>query len=102
MNKKSQILKNKTPILIAGILCLSMIALFVACGGEKASSAAFQRPPAPVTAATAISKDVPTYIDAVGKTVAREVVSIQPQVTGRITEILFVDGAQLKKGDPLF
>ena len=34
--------------------------------------------------------------------VAREVVSIQPQVQGRITEIHFTDGADVKKGDPLF
>lgn len=103
MNTKLQIFKNKnkTSIVIAGIFCLSMIALFAGCGDQKAS-AAFERPPAPVTVAAAISRDVPTYIDAVGKTVAREVVSIQPQVSGRITEILFVDGAQLKKGDPLF
>src|SRR5262249_38953149 len=44
----------------------------------------------------------PTYIDAVGKTVSREVVSIQPQVSGRITEIHFQDGAQLQKGEVLF
>ncbi len=45
---------------------------------------------------------MPVYIDNVGKTVAREVVSIQPQVSGRITEIHFEDGAELKKGDMLF
>jgi len=34
--------------------------------------------------------------------VAREVVSVQPEVSGRITEILFNDGANVRKGDPLF
>lgn len=63
---------------------------------------AFDRPPAPVTVATAVSQDVPTYLDAIGKTVAREVVSIQPQVSGRITKIHFSDGANVKKGDMLF
>jgi multidrug efflux system membrane fusion protein len=62
----------------------------------------FDRPPAPVTVTVAISQDVPTYLDAIGKTVAREVVSIQPQVSGRITKIHFVDGADVKKGDMLF
>jgi multidrug efflux system membrane fusion protein len=52
--------------------------------------------------ATAVARDVPVYIDAVGKIVAREVVSIQPQVSGRITKIHFVDGANLKVGDLLF
>ena len=34
--------------------------------------------------------------------VAREVVSIQPQVSGRITQIHFTDGADVKIGDLLF
>ena len=50
----------------------------------------------------AITQDVPTYLDAIGKTVAREVVSIQPQVSGRITKIHFTDGADVKKGAMLF
>jgi multidrug efflux system membrane fusion protein len=52
--------------------------------------------------ATAVSQDVPRYLDEVGHTVAREVVSVQPQVSGAITEIHFADGANLKKGDLLF
>jgi multidrug efflux system membrane fusion protein len=55
-----------------------------------------------VTVATAVTQDVPVYLDEVGHTVAREVVSILPQVSGTITEIRFTDGADLKKGDPLF
>jgi membrane fusion protein, multidrug efflux system len=62
----------------------------------------FERPPAPVTVTVAITQDVPTYLDAIGKTVAREVVSIQPQVSGRITRIHFTDGADVKKGALLF
>jgi membrane fusion protein, multidrug efflux system len=62
----------------------------------------FDRPPAPVQVTEAIAQDVPTYLDAIGKTVAREVVSIQPQVSGRITKIHFTDGANVRKGDMLF
>jgi multidrug efflux system membrane fusion protein len=71
-------------------------------GCTKKAQQAFDRPPAPVTVATAVSQDVPTYLDAIGKTVAREVVSIQPEVSGRITKIHFTDGANVKKGDMLF
>ena len=49
-----------------------------------------------------VTASVPVYLDEVGRTVAREVVSVQPEVSGRITEIRFTDGANLKKGDPLF
>src|SRR5438093_4321831 len=69
---------------------------------NKKPEANFERPPAPVTVARAIARDVPVYIDAVGKTVAREVVSVQPQVSGRITKIHFTDGADVKIGDMLF
>jgi multidrug efflux system membrane fusion protein len=74
--------------------------LLTACAKKDPPS--FARPPAPVTVATAVAQDVPFYLDEVGHTVAREVVSVQPQVSGTITEIHFTDGADLKKGDPLF
>ncbi|HET9786905.1 MAG TPA: biotin/lipoyl-binding protein, partial [Pyrinomonadaceae bacterium] len=62
----------------------------------------FERPPAPVQIAVSTSQDVPTYLDAIGKTAAREVVSIQPQVSGRITKIHFTDGSNVRRGDMLF
>src|SRR5262249_41885604 len=86
---------------------LSFLALFLAagllfnsCGKKKAQG--FERPPAPVTTVAAVQRDVPVYLDEVGKCVAREVVTIQPQVSGRITELHFVDGADVQKGDLLF
>ncbi|HUS09053.1 MAG TPA: efflux RND transporter periplasmic adaptor subunit [Pyrinomonadaceae bacterium] len=75
--------------------------LFIGCS-NKAAQGEFERPPAPISATVAVAQDVPTYLDAIGKTVAREVVSIQPQVSGRITRIHFTDGANVKKGDLLF
>jgi len=69
---------------------------------NRAAPAAFDRPPAPVTVTEAAMQDVPVYLDAIGKTVARETVAIQPQVSGRIVKIHFTDGANVKKGDLLF
>src|SRR5215471_4319753 len=74
---------------------------FNACT-NKAAPSGFERPPAPVTVTEAAIQDVPVYIDAIGKTAAREVVSIQPQVSGRIIKIHFTDGANVRKGDMLF
>ena len=76
------------------------VALLAGCG--KKEPANFERPPAPVTTSAAITRDVPLYLDGVGKIVAREVVSIQPQVSGRITQIHFTDGADVKVGGLLF
>ena len=83
-------------------LALALTAAGLSAGCGKKSEPSFERPPAPVTVATAQAEDVPVYIDAVGKVVAREVVSIQPQVSGRIVKIHFTDGADVKVGELLF
>lgn len=85
----------------SALLGLALILAGLAACNKK-PEANFERPPAPVTVARAVARDVPVYIDAVGKTVAREVVSVQPQVSGRITQIHFTDGANVKIGDLLF
>ena len=86
-----------------GLFFLAAFLLAFAAGcSNKAAPQAFDRPPAPVSVTPALAQDVPTYLDAIGKTVAREVVSIQPQVSGRITKIHFTDGADVKKGQMLF
>ncbi len=81
---------------------ISFLSLLLTGCASKAPQAAFERPPAPVTVAAAVTQDVPIYLDEVGRGVAREFVSVQPQVPGRITELHFADGADLKKGDLLF
>jgi membrane fusion protein, multidrug efflux system len=84
-----------------GLIVVALLLVFAtAC--DRAAQPAFERPPAPVTVAAAVAQDVPLYIDAVGKSVANEVVSIQPQISGRIVKIHFVDGADLKQGELLF
>src|SRR5256714_15130347 len=84
------------------LLSVAVSAAVLAGCTNKAAQQGFERPPAPVTVTEAVMQDVPTYIDAIGKTVAREVVSIQPQVSGRIVKINFTDGANVRKGDLLF
>jgi multidrug efflux system membrane fusion protein len=85
------------PWLLFGLVC------FAVCGCQRAvSEGSPERPPALVTVATAQARDVPIYLDEIGRCVARETVSVQPQVSGRITQIHFTDGAELKPGDLLF
>src|SRR4051812_44158791 len=70
--------------------------------GAAAPTAAAERPPASVSAVNAISRDVPVYIDAIGKTVATNVVSVVPQVGGKISEALVEDGQYVTQGQLLF
>jgi len=83
-----------------GLIVAGLTATLTGCVNKAQQN--FTRPPSPVQVTVAVSQDVPTYLDAIGKTVAREVVSIQPQVSGRITKIHFTDGANVKKGQLLF
>lgn len=83
-------------------LCLVCVLGLLLTACAKKDPPPFERPPSRVTVAAALAQDVPFYLDEVGHTVAREVVSVQPEVSGKITEIHFEDGADLKKGDPLF
>jgi membrane fusion protein, multidrug efflux system len=88
--------------LLCTTLFLAALSSVVLTGCANKAAPSFDRPPAPVQATVAVAQDVPTYLDAIGKTVAREVVSVLPQVSGRITKIHFTDGANVKKGDLLF
>ena len=90
---------QRNPYWIVPIVCLLFL-LTYGCG--KQAPASFERPPAPVAVTTAIERDVPDYLDQIGKFVAREVVSIQPQVSGRIVKIHFTDGANVAAGQVLF
>jgi multidrug efflux system membrane fusion protein len=83
---------------LGGLGLLSLVA--TAC--EQKAPPAFERPPSPVTVAAAVARDTNLYLDEVGKCVAQEVVSVQPQISGRIVKIHFADGADVKTGDLLF
>lgn len=76
------------------------VLLLPAC--QRKVSAPPERPPRPVTAATAEARDVPLYLDEIGSTSAIASVSVRPQVAGRLLESHFQDGAFVKEGDLLF
>jgi multidrug efflux system membrane fusion protein len=91
------------------LLVLALLAVAPACKrvegaqpAKRGQAAQPQRPPAPVSVSTAVQRDVPVYLDQIGKNAAPEVVTIQPQVSGRITGVHVKDGATVKRGDLLF
>ena len=68
-----------------------------ACNRENARAAA-PPPMAPlVTAAPAVSRAVPTYLDEIGRNGAFESVTVTPQVPGRIVERHFQDARSSRK-----
>jgi len=83
-------------------LFLPSLLLLQGCGKGESQKMPEGPPPASITAAAATQHVVPLFIDEIGRCAASETVSIQPQAAGRITEVHFKDGAEVKKGDKLF
>ena len=93
-------MKLLQPLFCRLAVIVTLTALLAGCSNQAQQN--FTRPPAPVVVSTAVSQDVSNFMDALGKIVARETVSIQPQVSGRINQIHFSDGANVRKGQLLF
>jgi len=57
--------------------------------------------PVPVLIAAAARADVPVYLGAVGTTKALNTVTVRPQIDGKLIEVAFKEGQDVKKGDVL-
>jgi multidrug efflux system membrane fusion protein len=57
--------------------------------------------PVPVVAAAAKRADVPLYLEAVGTSRALNTVTVRPQVDGKLIQVAFAEGQDVKKGDVL-
>lgn len=57
--------------------------------------------PVPVLVSTAAKADVPVYLDAVGTTKALNTVTVKAQVDGKLIEVAFKEGQDVKRGDVL-
>ncbi|MDL2404176.1 efflux RND transporter periplasmic adaptor subunit [Rhizobium calliandrae] len=68
-------------------------------GGRRRGGLSQFTGPVPVLAADAKSADVPVYIDGVGSVKALNTVTVRAQVSGKVVEIDFEEGQDIKKGD---
>jgi multidrug efflux system membrane fusion protein len=84
-----------------GLAAAGLLAVSCNRGNVQAENPATLPPPL-VTIVAAQAKDVPKYLDEIGRNVAFESVTVTPQVPGPITERHFQDGENLKKGQLLF
>jgi membrane fusion protein, multidrug efflux system len=87
----------------AALLAVALLTL-AGCGKSGSSAnplAAPAMPPKSVAVATAITRDVPQYLDADGQITAFQSVNVVSQVEGQIVEMPFQQGAMVKKGDKL-
>lgn len=80
-------------------LALLLAAAALSCSRGEGKAAGPR--PVPVRAATAVEKDVPVEIRAVGKIVSSQSVAIRPQVSGTLVAVHFTEGQAVRQGDLL-
>jgi multidrug efflux system membrane fusion protein len=90
---------GKTAALATSALALLM-AVLTACNGNKEQA----RGPAsvPVTVSTAVQRDVPVSIVAIGNVESITSVQVKSMINGEITSVHFKEGQDVHKGDVLF
>ncbi len=89
----------QTCVVIFGILLLSLSGCGKRPGGGPPAG---ERPPQEVGVITLKSEAAELTMELPGRTAAFRVAEVRPQVGGIIRERLFVEGAEVKKGDPLY
>lgn len=88
---------------LAGLAALLPLLALAGCNRSSVHAAGPAASPVPlVSVVQASARDVPKYLDEIGKNGAYESVNVTPQVGGRIVERHFADGENLRKGQLLF
>jgi membrane fusion protein, multidrug efflux system len=94
---------QRVPLLPVVATLASLVLIIAGCNRSSAQQPqAPERPPAQVSVTSVITHTVPIYLDAIGRAVATETVSIVPQVGGTIVTAEIEDGAFVRKGQLLF
>lgn len=93
-----------------GLIALALILLVGGLGAwrlmtrtERAEAEAEPAAPAaiPVTPGTAVLRDVPVYLRALGTVQAYYTVTVRTRVDGQIMQVFYREGQEVKAGDPL-
>ena len=81
------------------VLLVSLVVV-AACSSAPAGPAA--PPPVPVRVTTVERRDVPVALHAIGNVEAFQTVTLRSQVEGRLAEVRFKEGDEVRTGDLLF
>jgi multidrug efflux system membrane fusion protein len=100
----SSVVLNRS-VIWSGVVCLGLVGLSAsACSRQSAAGTrrGGEGGPVPVVTARVSQKDVPVDLAAIGNVEASTTITIQSQVTGTLTEVMFNEGDFVKKGQHLF
>lgn len=87
---------------LAGLLGLAWAYQAVLHSPAQAQTGAVGTPTVPVTAATAVARDMPVYVRGLGSVQAFNSVTVKSRVDGAIVKVDFAEGQEVKAGDILF
>jgi membrane fusion protein, multidrug efflux system len=98
--------RNRRYLAIGLVLLVVIAALVYVFGGSPTPTRTGGRfgadgGPVPVLVAASAKADVPVYLDAVGTTKALNTVTVRSQVDGKLIEVAYDEGQDVKKGDIL-
>ena len=80
---------------------LPLFLLLALAGCSQDDSKKNTPPPAPVRVESVTRADVPRLLHAVGNVRASSSVGVKPRVTGEIQQVHFIEGQDVREGDPL-
>jgi multidrug efflux system membrane fusion protein len=95
--------KSVLAVLIIGAITAATIYFTLGSGDQTQRGRRWARAegPVPVVATQAKLADVPVWLEGVGSAKARNLVTVRPQVDGKILSINFKEGQEVKQGDLL-
>lgn len=82
--------------------CLILLVSLASCKEQKATPPPPPPPPPKVTVAQPVQRVVSDYLELNGNSQAAKTVQLVARVAGYLEKVLFQDGQQVKKGQPLF
>jgi membrane fusion protein, multidrug efflux system len=99
---KSRSRRNLAILLIVIAVAAALVYVFTKSPPQQRRSPfGAEGSPVPVLVAAAATADVPVYLDAVGTIKALNTVTVRPQVDGKLLNVGFKEGDDVKKGDVL-
>lgn len=108
VSRKAQIIGGAIALaVLAGVVWLAWTLMHAPKAGEGGPGGGFgggggrRGPASTVAVATATQADLPVIIEALGTVKPAATVTVRPQVSGVITQVLFKEGQMVRAGQPL-
>jgi multidrug efflux system membrane fusion protein len=87
-------------LVLVAVVAVALVARWFAAGGVSKNTRA-GRPPAAVNIATVALADMPETVSAIGTVIPLDTATVQSQVSGNVTAILFKEGQIVSQGQPI-